>query len=187
MSHARILIVDDEPLIRWSVGRTLQAEGFEVIEAGSAEEARNILAKERTSFDAVVLDHRLPDADGLVLLREIKALTGTPVIMVTAHSSIEHAVSAMREGAYHYAGKPFDVNDLANLVKSAIAQEHVLDDGGVSIPKGGVDWKKVEWSLIRQALRRCNGNRTHAAKLLNMNRDQVRYRIEKFAPEGSVE
>lgn len=182
MVQAKILIVDDEHLIRWSICRRLQSDGFDVLEAATADEARRYLSKDAP--DAVVLDHKLPDADGLGLLKEIRKLTGVPVIMVTAHSSIDHAVAAMRDGAFHYAGKPFDLEELTSLIKAALAARFAPEaDCGVSLPARGVDIRTVERSLLEQALIRCNFNRTHAARLLGINRDQVRYRIERFGIE----
>ena len=118
MAHATILIVDDEPLIRWSIRERLAPDGYDILEAGTGAEARKQLA---STPDLVLLDLKLPDADGLDLLREIKSRDPeTLVILMTAFSTIENAVEAMRLGAYHYVNKPFNVDELVLHVEKAL-------------------------------------------------------------------
>jgi DNA-binding NtrC family response regulator len=118
MQVPTILVVDDESLIRFALAERLSAEGYRVIEAGSAAEA---IAKSRDGVDLVLLDYRLPDGDGLSVLKGIKAHDPDAlVILLTAHSSVEIAVEAMKEGAYHYANKPFNLDEIAMLVQQAL-------------------------------------------------------------------
>ncbi len=115
----RTLIVDDEPLIRWSLRETLQADGFLVSEAGDGAEARAALAGE--SFDLVFLDHHLPDTTGLELLTELHAAGDQPVvIMMTAYGTIENAVRAMKLGAYDFLTKPFEMDQMKLIVERAL-------------------------------------------------------------------
>jgi DNA-binding NtrC family response regulator len=118
MATATLLVVDDEQLIRWSLAERLAQEGHAVVEAGTGKEA---LERATDEVDLVLLDYRLPDADGLSLLRQIrKAHPDTVVIMMTAYSSVDMAVSAMKEGAYHYVAKPFNLDEVALLVDKGL-------------------------------------------------------------------
>jgi DNA-binding NtrC family response regulator len=115
---ARILVVDDEQLIRWSLSERLTQENYEVVEAGTAKQA---LALFGPDIDLVLLDYRLPDSDGLRVLRQMKASEpDTPVIMLTAVSGVETAVEAMKQGAHHYANKPFNLDEIVLLVQKAL-------------------------------------------------------------------
>jgi DNA-binding NtrC family response regulator len=118
MTSATVLVVDDESLIRWSIRERLSAEGLNVVEAETAAEA---LAIAEDGVDLVLLDYRLPDADGLTVLKRIKALDPeTVVLLLTGHGSVGVAVEAMRQGAFHYVSKPFDLDELAVLVAKGL-------------------------------------------------------------------
>jgi DNA-binding NtrC family response regulator len=118
MRPATILVVDDEDLIRWSLTSRLQDEGYRMLEATTAAEA---LKRFRDGVDLVLLDYKLPDGDGLDVLRQIKgAEPDILVILLTAHSSVELAVQAMKQGAYHYANKPFNLDEIVLLVDKAL-------------------------------------------------------------------
>jgi len=113
-----VLVVDDEQLIRWSLAERLNADGLTVVEAGTAQEA---LERFGPDTDLVLLDYRLPDADGLRVLRKMKSTQpDVPIILLTAFSSIETAVEAMKQGAYHYANKPFNLDEIALVVAKAL-------------------------------------------------------------------
>src|SRR5581483_6621160 len=118
MAQPTVLVVDDEQLIRWSLTDRLTEEGYRVVEAETAAQA---LEKASEGVDLVLLDYRLPDSDGLSVLKAIKdTRPDTVVILLTAFSSVDTAVEAMKLGAYHYANKPFNLDEIALLVDKAL-------------------------------------------------------------------
>jgi DNA-binding NtrC family response regulator len=116
----RVLVVDDEPLIRWSLAETLAEDGYEVVEADSGRSAVAAIAGASGSFDVVVLDLRLPDSHDLTLLATIRRITpATQVILMTAFGTQEVLDGAIELGAYRVVSKPFEVNEVASLVSQA--------------------------------------------------------------------
>ncbi|MDY6971623.1 MAG: sigma-54 dependent transcriptional regulator [Thermodesulfobacteriota bacterium] len=126
---SRILIIDDEELIRWSLRNSLEKAGYEVVDAESGEMALDILGNEE--FNLVILDMVLPGEDGLNILKQIrKADMETQVIMITAFGSIETAVEAIRYGAYDYMTKPFDLGEVLLKVERALQNAGVVKELG---------------------------------------------------------
>src|SRR5579864_2881967 len=118
MSARQILVVDDEELIRWSLAERLRLDGHEILEAGTAAEAFALLDGH---VDALLLDYRLPDDDGVAVMRRIHEMDpDLPVLMLTAHKDVEIVVGAMKAGAFEYLTKPFDLDDVAVRVERAL-------------------------------------------------------------------
>jgi DNA-binding NtrC family response regulator len=114
-----ILVVDDEPLIRWAVREGLESAGYAVIEAGTAREALASLTT-LTPIAVALLDVRLPDSDDLGLLRRVRReVPACRVIMMTAHGTPELLAEAMSAGAFGTISKPFDMTRIVGLVRAA--------------------------------------------------------------------
>jgi DNA-binding NtrC family response regulator len=117
----RVLVVDDELLIRWSLSETLLEAGHDVTEAQDGKSA--IRAVTASAPDVVLLDFRLPDSDSLDLLAKIRRLSPhSQVILVTAFRTPEIEKGALDLGAYRIVGKPFEIRELAALVEQAHAE-----------------------------------------------------------------
>jgi DNA-binding NtrC family response regulator len=114
----RVLVVDDEPVIAKLLRDRLTREGHEVIVAGTGAEG---VSRAEEGADLVLLDYGLPDTTGLDVLRRIKAHDpDTIVIMLTANAAVDRVVETMRAGAFHYATKPFNSDEIALLVEKAL-------------------------------------------------------------------
>jgi DNA-binding NtrC family response regulator len=118
-SWVRILVIDDESIITGALQVILEEQGYEVQTAASMSEASRLLAGR--AFDLVFTDLRLPDTNGLEVLNHIKAENpDTEVILMTAHGSLEIAISAIKRGAYYYVEKPFTPDAIVMLTERAL-------------------------------------------------------------------
>jgi len=116
---ARVLVVDDDPGVRYTLREIFEAEGLEVDEAGDGEAALERL--EAAPAALVVTDLRMPRLDGMALLRRLVARAPAPrVVLITAHGSERQAVEAMKAGAWDYFRKPFDTEELLAVVRRAV-------------------------------------------------------------------
>jgi DNA-binding NtrC family response regulator len=123
----RILIVDDEVIVRESLGSWFREEGYVVDLAASATEALDTLTRE--AWDIFLLDVRMPGMDGLELQRRIREVhPDSTIIIMTAYASVETALSAMKQGAYDYIVKPFDPDDLEHLVRNAVERRQLVSE-----------------------------------------------------------
>lgn len=121
-SHHTILVVDDEPLLRRSLALILRRAGHQVTMAANAHEARRCL--EAGPFNLIFLDLKMPGVDGLTLLAEIRAChADTPVLILTAHGTLESAMEAVRQGARDYMLKPFEPDALVLRVGQVLAEQ----------------------------------------------------------------
>lgn len=117
-----VLVVDDEPLIRWSLSEGLTERGYCVRQAATGAEARDLIEAAGDEPLVIVLDLRLPDVVDLSLLRDIRARRpDAPVVMMSAHGTDEDARSARRLGAFRFVTKPFDVGEMVEFVRDAWA------------------------------------------------------------------
>lgn len=122
-----ILIVDDEPLIRRSLGELLTISGYSVSTAANGKEALEIL-KDYTA-DIVIADMKMPVMDGIQLLKKIKVnYPEIPVIVISGYASIENAVEAMKEGAYDYVTKPIVDNEIKIVIERLFKQRQLQEE-----------------------------------------------------------
>jgi DNA-binding NtrC family response regulator len=162
-----VLIVDDEEQMRELLAVLLEAEGYTVHGVGNAAELRPLLDQDQP--DLVLLDLRLPDADGLELLPDVKRRwPDTEVIVLTGHASIDAAVSAIRGGAYDFLEKPFDPKALTLILARAMERK-VL---------------KKETTFLRKALSTMSGG--NAPIFQSASSKQALRTIEKVAPSDAT-
>ncbi|MBP6702441.1 MAG: sigma-54-dependent Fis family transcriptional regulator [Vicinamibacteria bacterium] len=127
MSLPKVLVVDDEEVMRDVLGSVLGGEGYSVRFAATGPDA--IAELKEAAVDAVILDLMLPGMSGLEVLDEMKRIDADlPVIMLTAQASIETAISAMKKGAFDYLTKPFKHDELLILLKKALQQTDLVDE-----------------------------------------------------------
>jgi len=116
----RVLVVDDEPLLRWSLSETLLECGHEVTETSDGRATTSLMKDSRRAFDIVLLDYRLPDSDDLSLLASIRDFwPQTTVVLMTAYSSPDVVRGALELGAFRVLSKPFEMGDIVELVADA--------------------------------------------------------------------
>ncbi|MDZ7373437.1 MAG: response regulator [candidate division KSB1 bacterium] len=119
-----ILVVDDELVMRESLKEWLELDGFSVRTAESGVQALELITEKRP--DVAVVDIKMPGMDGVTLLRKIKELDHSiPVVMITAHATIENAIQSMKDGAYDYIMKPFPPEKLSNVLRKVVEHERL--------------------------------------------------------------
>jgi DNA-binding NtrC family response regulator len=127
ITKANLLIVDDETVVRDSLGKWFEEEGYSVDTASSAHEA--LLKLPRQRWDLALLDIKMPGMDGIELHRKMREVDpGIIVIIMTGYASVDTAVQALKDGAYDYIMKPFDPDDLARLVAKALEHRRTRDE-----------------------------------------------------------
>lgn len=125
----RILVVDDEPAIRQTLGILLRRTGYEVTTCAGQKAAYEAILSAPQPFPVILTDLSMPDGSGLDVLATAKSRsTSSQVILITAHSTVENAVSAMSGGAYDFVTKPFDNGELLALVTKAFEKYALLNE-----------------------------------------------------------
>jgi DNA-binding NtrC family response regulator len=120
MNKGRVLIIDDEDIVRVSCERILVPEGYEVKSTKSAAEGFDLLAED--PVDVVLTDLKMPDIDGLEVLKKVKAeWPDVEVIMITGYQTINTAVEAIKMGAFDYIEKPFTPGAIVEAIDKAIS------------------------------------------------------------------
>ena len=127
MHQGKVLVVEDEESLRRVLQRALEDEGYWVQTVGTGELAR--IALNDSHFDVALMDIKLPDADGLKILKEMKdSGMDTAMILMTAQNTMRNAIGAMKSGAFDYITKPFDLDEMLVLIKRAIDSRKLTRD-----------------------------------------------------------
>src|SRR5512136_1616574 len=122
-----ILVVDDDDAIRETLAEVLKKRRYETFSAGSGHEALGVIKK--NIIDLVLLDMKLPDGDGLEILKTVKELdSDILVIIMTAYSDVQTAVQAMKAGAYHYINKPFELEELKLMIEKGLETKGLINE-----------------------------------------------------------
>ncbi|RHG38652.1 response regulator [Fusobacterium varium] len=125
----RILITDDEKNIRTTLNYCLTAEGFEIETASNGAEALNMILEQKKNYDLILLDIKMPDMDGMEVLRRLRATKNkTNIIMMTAYGTIKEAVEAMKLNAIDFISKPFTPEQIRMLVKKVFLREELEEE-----------------------------------------------------------
>lgn len=148
MTNGRILVVDDEPQIRRVLRTTLSAQGYEVFDARTGEEALDAIREQR--FDLILLDMNMPGMGGLAACREIRAGSDTAIIMLTVRDSEHDKVTALDAGADDYITKPFGSPELSARMRAALRR--------LPIAAGHADVLHLDGVEIDLAVRRVRRN-----------------------------
>ena len=192
-AKVHILIVDDEDALRHLITDHLTHDGFDVDAASCAAEAAEKLIQ--TRYDVVVTDLVLPDKSGVAVLEEtLLRSPGTIAIMMTGHATIETAVEAMKKGAYEYLTKPFQLIQLTTIIRNGLTEVESKTRSSavpfIELPEEGIDFQHVvagiERELIAQSLRRTNGNKKLAAKLLSLKRTTLIEKIKRIGLDDRI-
>ena len=123
---SKVLIIDDEPAIRRSMGGILENEGYTVTDAASAIEALPLL--ENDSFDAIFCDIKMPQMDGIEFLVKAKTITDAPIIIISGHGTIDVAVEAIKKGAYDFIEKPMNLNRMLITLRNALDKSRLVNE-----------------------------------------------------------
>jgi len=128
MRTHRVLILDDESSLRTALFRVLDRKGLNVITANRIEEAK-LLCQGDTAIDLAIVDLNLPDGDGIEFMTYLKSLyPAIEVVILTGHATIESAIRATRQGAFHFVTKPFSLDELVSLADRALAHKHLQQE-----------------------------------------------------------
>lgn len=125
--HKRILVADDERNMRWAIKRALEGEDYIILEAATGLEALEHYREKEPHL--VIMDLKMPDMDGISALTKMKEIKDTtPIIMITAHGTVESAIEAMKLGAMDYISKPFDIEELMITIEKALGYGELKEE-----------------------------------------------------------
>ncbi len=143
----QVLIVDDEPNLRKILSAQLSRDGYDVLTAEDGEQGLQILREHH--IDLVVTDLKMPKVDGMTLLREaLREDPELPIVMITAHGTVDTAVEALKLGAFDYLTKPFDKDEVRSVVAKALKTRALAQEEATTDPVGAVKSSGVRFGII---------------------------------------
>lgn len=177
MDAESCLIVDDDEVLRTHLGRAVAARGLRVTTAANGEEALASLAD--GCPDLAVIDLRMPGMNGLELLTQLRErCENIRVVVLTGFGSIANAVAAVRAGAVNYVTKPADATEVLAAFDAVPTELPDVEPGSLKAPS----LAEAEWNHIQRVLDECDGNISHAARLLDIPRRTLQRKLKKRAP-----
>ncbi|MCO4764204.1 MAG: response regulator [Myxococcales bacterium] len=173
----QILVIDDDDVLRQRMARALTRRGLRVQTASGVVEAE--AAAKADPPDLALVDLRMPDGDGLQLLRTLLELKpDMRVIMLTGYGSIATAIDAVRAGAWHYLPKPADAGEVvAAFLRDPDAPLADSNEQGET-----PSLARAEWEHVQRVLSECNGNISEAARRLGLHRRSLQRKLQKYPP-----
>jgi two-component system response regulator RegA len=173
-SDKTLLLLDDDAPFRTRMARALESRGFAVSDAGSINEAIEIVRRGAPQF--AVLDLRLEDGSGLAVVEEIhRKRPDCRVIVLTGYGNIATAVAAVKAGAIDYLPKPADADDVIRALM-------MRNDAAPAPPENPMSADRVRWEHIQRVFEMCGHNVSETARRLNMHRRTLQRILAKRAP-----
>ena len=148
---AKVLVIDDERSIRNTLREILEYEKYEVDDAGTGPEGLELIAQ--SEYDAILLDIKMPQMDGMEVLDRILEKHDIPVIMISGHGNIDTAVEAIKKGAYDYIAKPLDLNRLLVTLRNAMDKTRLITETKVLKKKVSKKYEMIGQSSALQDIR----------------------------------
>lgn len=192
MSRNKIWVIDDDRAMRWVLEKTFKEEGFDVTSFEEAQSALDQLADDTP--DVILTDIRMPGIDGLAFLAKVKgSYPDLPVIIMTAHSDLESAVSSYQTGAFEYLPKPFDIDEALALVNRAIMHINKLQqqESAKSLVQPIQSTEIIGESPAMQEVFRAIGrlSQSHITVLINgesgTGKELVAHALHRHSPRGA--
>lgn len=175
----KALIVDDDAAFRSALKRSFEKRGVETVDAGSPRDAMEIFRRSRP--DLVILDYRMPERDGLSLLREMHSDSPMIVFVVlTGFGSISLAVDSMRDGADTFLSKPCEADQILNEAGKIMAKKRSLVPGLGKSEARAFNLDVLERQGIERALEATDGNVSKAAVLLGIDRRTLQRKMKRY-------
>ena len=192
MTRNKIWVIDDDRAMRWVLEKTFKEEGFDVTSFEEAQSALDLLPSEQP--DVILTDIRMPGMDGLNFLAKVKSnYPDLPVIIMTAHSDLESAVSSYQTGAFEYLPKPFDIDEALALVNRAILhlsklqQQEQHSKASIALPSTEIIGESPAMQEVFRAIGRLS--QSHITVLINgesgTGKELVAHALHRHSPRSS--